>query len=74
MPSAPTPSAVSEYLSAIGREGGKTKGKQKKRSKAHYRRIGKMGADARARNAKKCFAKAVKDYEAEHGKPERHAR
>ncbi len=81
MPSAPTPPAVSEYLSAIGREGGKVKGETKNRGgetkeerKAYYSNLSRKGNRAKKRKAKELYAKAVKDYEAEHGKPKHHAR
>ena len=44
--------AASEYLAAIGRKGGKVKGPQKRRSKAHYAAMGKASAAARAAKRK----------------------
>ncbi len=73
MPTA-LPEAVVTYLAQQGRAGGLIGGKadgdvKKRGSKAYYSRIGKLGAKAKARKAKKNFERAVKDYEAVHGKP-----
>ena len=45
---------VSEYMAKLGAKGGKAKGPKKKRSKAHYKRLGELHkARAAARKAKK---------------------
>lgn len=47
------PEEVSEYMAKIGSKGGKTKGAKKKRSTAHYKKLGeihrKRKADEKAR-------------------------
>lgn len=48
------PKSVSEYMAAIGKKGGSaSKGAKKKRTKAHYRRLGLLHQERAAKRKEK---------------------